>query len=180
METKALTFVYDGWDGYHRSIVAAVSGLTAEQFAFRGSPDMRSVGELAWHIADGRVDWFKRLPAPLSAELTAIIEAREGRPPASYTGEMLAAWLNRTWEMVDLTLKQWTVDDLPEGYPHAYAGKIFAVSRQWTIWRIMAHDIHHGGQLTELLAMQGIFPTELTYLGGHLTEPPIIGSVGAV
>jgi len=76
--------------------------------------------------------------------------------------------------MVESTLAHWTVDDLSHTYRHSYQGKIYAVSRQWTIWRIMAHDIHHGGQLSELLSMQGITPLELTLLGGHLTEPPIV------
>ncbi len=74
--------------------------------------------------------------------------------------------------MIADTLALWTVDDLAETYNHEYQGRVYAVSRQWTIWRIMAHDIHHGGQLSELLAMQGLFPLELTLLGGHLTEPP--------
>jgi uncharacterized damage-inducible protein DinB len=77
--------------------------------------------------------------------------------------------------MVAATLDQLTVDDLPATYEQPYQGKVYAVSRQWVIWRIMCHDIHHGGQLSELLAMQGIEPTELTLLGGHLTEPPVLG-----
>jgi uncharacterized damage-inducible protein DinB len=174
--SASLSFVYDGWDGYHRSIVSAVASLTAEQLAFRSTAEMRSVGELAWHIADGRVDWFKRIDAPESLELSAEVEARESKPPSKYDAEALVAWLNRTWEMIDATLKQWMVDDLVATYNHPYAGKVYAVSRQWTIWRIMAHDIHHGGQLSELLAMQGVVPLELTLLGGHLTEPALAKS----
>jgi len=171
---RELSYVYEGWDGFHRSIVSAVTSLTDEQLKFRGSPEMRTVGEVAWHIADGRVDWFKRLPAPGSDELAKEIEARKGQPPAAYDADQLVAWLNRTWKMVEATLAQWTVDDLPEGFRQEYQGKAYLVSRQWVIWRMMAHDIYHGGQLSELLAMQGLFPLKLTYLGGHLTEPPII------
>jgi hypothetical protein len=47
------------------------------------------------------------------------------------------------------------------------------VSRQWTIWRIMAHDIHHGGELVLMLGMQGIDNFELGDLGGHIIEPPL-------
>jgi uncharacterized damage-inducible protein DinB len=173
--SAGLSFVYDGWDGFHRSIVNAVADLTPLQFTFRASPEMRTVGEVAWHIADGRVDWFRRIDAPGHADLQAEIEKRKGSPPESFDAAELVAWLNRTWEMVAATLAQWTVDDLSVAYHHTYQGKVYAVSRQWTIWRIMAHDIYHGGQLSEMLAMQGIFPVELTYLGGHLTEPPVVG-----
>ena len=172
MPSTSLKFVYDGWDGYHRSIVNAVAPLTAEQLSCRAAPDMRSVGELAWHIADGRVDWFRRIDAPHSASLWTEIEGREMRLPAGFDAEQLAAWLNQTWEMIAATLAQWSVEDLSVTFNHSYQGKVYAVSRQWTIWRIMAHDIHHGGQLSELLAMQGIVPPEFTLLGGHLTEPP--------
>jgi uncharacterized damage-inducible protein DinB len=166
----SLQFVYEGWDGYHRSIVSAITSLTPAQLEFRGSPEMRSVGEIAWHIADGRVDWFERLEAPGSRELRAEIEGRGSTP---LDAALIVASLERTWQMVDATLAQWTTDDLAVTYEQPYQGKIYAVSRQWTIWRIMCHDIHHGGQISELLAMQGIQPLELTLLGGHLTEPPL-------
>ncbi len=47
------------------------------------------------------------------------------------------------------------------------------MSYQWTIWRIMAHDIHHGGELSLMLGMQGIEAFELSGLGGHITMPPL-------
>ena len=75
--------------------------------------------------------------------------------------------------MVEDNLQLWTIADLDETYHQPYGGKVYAVSRQWTIWRIMAHDIHHGGQLTILLSEQGIEPFELGDLGGHITEPPL-------
>ncbi len=75
--------------------------------------------------------------------------------------------------MVEDTLTAWQVADLAKTYRHTYWGKTYAVSRQWTIWRIMAHDIHHGGQLSVMLATQGIELPELGALGGHLTVPPL-------
>ncbi len=149
----------------------AIAPLTTEQLAFRSSPEMRSVGELALHIADGRVDWFRRMDAPLSAALWEEIDQRLGF--STLDAVSLCSWLDRTWAMVAATLNQWSVKDLCESYRHSYQGKDFAVSKQWTLWRIMSHDIHHGGQLSEMLACQGIIPFELTHLGGHLTEPPL-------
>jgi hypothetical protein len=31
---------------------------------------------------------------------------------------------------------------------------MYLVSRQWTLWRILSHDLHHGGQLALLLGLQ--------------------------
>ncbi len=49
---------------------------------------------------------------------------------------------------------------------------VYLVSRQWTIWRILSHDLHHGGQLAILLGLQGIDIPDLGERGGHLTELP--------
>jgi uncharacterized damage-inducible protein DinB len=78
--------------------------------------------------------------------------------------------------MIEQTLQEWTVDDLAQTYLQPYQGQTYAVSRQWTIWRIMAHDLHHGGELAVMLGMQGIAVPELGDLGGHLTQPPLAES----
>lgn len=166
-----LKSVFEGWDGYQVSLSHAVAPLTRDQLAFRPSADARSVGEIAAHIAFGRIDWFVRMGAPLSAELAAEAEGVSQEAVAADAAEIVR-WLDKTWRMIDATLSGWTVDDLATTYRHEYWGKVFAISRQWTIWRIMAHDIQHGGQLTVLLGMQGISIPELGDLGGHLTEPP--------
>jgi uncharacterized damage-inducible protein DinB len=133
---------------------------------------MRSVGEIAAHIAFGRIDWFTRMDAPHSSDLAR--EASTSQDSIAHDAFEIVRWLQKTWHMVEATLSSWTVDDLSVTYEHEYWGNVYAVSRQWTIWRIMAHDIQHGGQLSVLLSMQGIKAPELIDLGGHLTEPPIV------
>lgn len=88
----------------------------------------------------------------------------------------LAEWLASSWDSINESLNAWTVDDLFQTYPHRFRGTDYLISRQWTLWRIMSHDIHHGGQLALLLAMQGIPAFELRSLGGHITEPPLFTS----
>jgi uncharacterized damage-inducible protein DinB len=171
-ESHSLSFVFDGWNGYNQSLIEAVRPLTREQLMYRSHSEMRSVGELAWHISHGRADWFRRMPAPGSEVLWSAIQALSVDPTEP---EALVVWLQRTWGMISETLSSWSVEDLRQSYPHEYQGKVYSVSRQWTVWRILTHDVHHGGQLSELLAAQGLFPLELTLLGGHLAEPEVIG-----
>lgn len=83
------------------------------------------------------------------------------------------AWLQVGWQLIETCLSQWTVADLSQTYRQSYGGKTYAISRQWTIWRVMAHDIHHGGQLSVLLGMQGIELPELGDNGGHIIEVPL-------
>ncbi len=180
----SLMSVYEGWDGYHRSIVQAVTPLTREQLAWRPVASLRSVGELVRHIALGRLDWFLRIDAPGSHALAAQISAWEEDPhgnryvmdtviPDPENVAELVRWLEASWNMIDQTIKTWTVDDLKKTYRHTWRGNTYAVSYQWTIWRIMAHDIHHGGELAVMLGMQGVVSFELGDLGGHIIEPPL-------
>ena len=131
------------------------------------------MGEIAWHIGDGRVIWFKRLGAPGVDSLFDEMMHRRVSSAFADSASQIEDWLNRTWSMVEATLALWTVDDLAEAYQHEYHGVTYAVSRQWTIFRILAHDMHHGGQITELLAAQSVFPKELTMFGGHIIDPPV-------
>jgi uncharacterized damage-inducible protein DinB len=86
----------------------------------------------------------------------------------------LVRWLEASWKMVESTLSSWTVADLDQTYRQPYQGRTYSVTRQWTIWRVLAHDLHHGGELAVMLGTQGIALPELGDLGGHLTEPALI------
>ena len=49
---------YQGWDGYQQHLLDAIGPLTPEQLALRPAPHLRSVGELATHIALVRAGWL--------------------------------------------------------------------------------------------------------------------------
>ena len=181
----SLMEVFEGWDGYQQSIVLAVQKLTSEQLSWRPAPELRSAGEITRHIALGRIDWFLRMNAPGSTALASQISAWDEDPHGnryvikrevvgSDQASDLVHWLEATWEMIETTLKTWTVADLKRTYRHTWRGDVYAITCQWTIWRIMAHDIHHGGELALTLGMQGIQSFELGDLGGHIISPPLL------
>jgi uncharacterized damage-inducible protein DinB len=175
--------VLEGWDGYQTSLLHAVSPLTAGQLSWRPGPDRRSAGELIRHIGLGRISWLSRLGAP-------GIDAIATRVPRWYTdgdgarhvveddvpcnqAAVLTEWLVLSWQPIQNMLSEWSVDDLFQTYPHRFRGTDYSVSRQWTVWRILSHDLHHGGQLAMMLAMQGIEAFELRALGGHIITPAL-------
>lgn len=185
--TTLLSEIYDGWSGHQTSLVNAIAPLTREQLIWRPAPGLNSVGELARHISLGRLGWFLRMGAPGSAALAAQIDAWEvdgdgNRDIVEHAlsiaeqSDVLVHWLAASWQMIELTLNTWTVADLTQTYRHTWNGDTYAVSRQWTIWRILSHDIHHGGQLSLMLGMQGIEAFELNVLFGHITLPPLAAS----
>ena len=180
----SLAMVYEGWDGYRESIVLAVTPLTGEQLMWRPAAHLRSAGEIARHIALGSINWFLRMGAPGSQTLASQIKAWEQDPHGNQyviesaleitdQASKLVNWLKASGQMIDETLRTWTVDDLDKTYRHIWRGNAYAVSRQWTLWRIMAHDLHHGGELALLLGMQGLENFELGDLGGHIKEPAL-------
>lgn len=173
MSEISLASIFDGWDGYNTSIVHALEPLTAEQLVWRPASERRTIGEVAAHIALGRLDWFARMPAPGSVDLLARAEAIGGEAAIAGDKAAILHWLGATWGMIQATLEKWTVADLARTYRHEYDGQVFKVSYQWTIWRILTHDIHHGGELALMLGLLGVEIPELGDLFGHLTMPPV-------
>jgi len=162
----SLMDIFSGWDGYQTSLAHTIAELSVEQLKFRSAPDLRSVGEIAEHIASGRVDWFRRMGAPGADMLYRRMRGKENTDDTA----TLVQRLNESWEMVESNLKAWTVEDLSWTYHQPYLGKTYVVSRQWVIWRIMAHDIHHGGQISAMLMPLGVEMPELGDNGGHIIE----------
>ncbi|WP_321478176.1 DinB family protein [uncultured Paludibaculum sp.] len=174
-----LAQVLEGWGGYQTSILHALTPLTDEQLLWRPAPDRRSLGELARHICMGRITWLDRMGAPgmdaLAQRVPRWITDDDGTRRVDEESvpcddaTVLADWLTWSWQPVERLLEEWTVDDLFQTYRLAE----YVVSRQWTIWRIMSHDLHHGGQMATLLALQGIDAVELRHEGGHVICPPV-------
>jgi uncharacterized damage-inducible protein DinB len=177
----SLAHVFKGWDGYQTSLVHAIQPLKEAQLEWRPVQSRRSVGELVRHISFGRITWFARMPAPGIDEAARKVpewftdgdgsrHAVEGSVPAN-DAATLVEWLNISWQPIRRMLDESTVSDLATTYRHRFRGLDYEVSRQWTIWRILSHDCHHGGQIAMMLAIQGIGAFELGALGGHITEP---------
>ena len=184
-----LQIVYQGWNGYQESLVNAVKSLTPEQLTWRPADNLNSVGELVRHISLGRITWFRRMDAPGSAEISNQIEHwqqdRDGNQhiieeKIEITDQAagLVDWLELSWQMIDQTLTTWKIADLSQSYRHVWNGSAYAPTRQWTIYRIMSHDIHHGGELSLMLGMQGIEAFELCALFGHIISPPLWDAEG--
>jgi uncharacterized damage-inducible protein DinB len=190
----SLMSIFEGWDSHQLALVRAITPLTPAQLAWRPAPHLSSVGELISHIALARLWWFYKMGAPGSAELARQIAGWEGekvntedttdlRRWADAVAQQeeaivgnpaeLLKWQEASWRMIETTLTAWTVADLTQTYRHLYQEKLFAVSRQWTIWRILSHDQHHGGELAIMLGIQGIAIPELGEQGGHLTQLPL-------
>ncbi len=153
---------YKGWDVYQQHLVTAIAPLSPEQLTLRAAPHMWSVGMIATHIVATRVGWFQMWLGEGNANLAplAIWDEQEDvvRTPAE-----LVTGLEDTWQMIQTALARWTPDDLEQVFQRSFssneAGQEHIVrqhSRQWIIWHLLEHDLHHGGELSLILGMYGL------------------------
>jgi uncharacterized damage-inducible protein DinB len=170
-----LAEVFEGWAGYQYSLVEAVRPLTPEQLAWRPAPHLRPVGELAAHIAHGRVVIFSRVQAPLAAQLASQTAPDNPQDTLYGSAAALVRNLESSWGLIEEALNTWTAasHDLATTYRFTGGEQAFALSRQWNIWLMLTHDIHHGGELATLLSIQGITTPLLGDRFGHLAVPPL-------
>src|SRR6185312_11899754 len=56
---------------------------------------------------------------------------------------------HKTWGMIDAILDRWTIADLnvERVIVDAY-GRELTSSPAWVLWRVMAHEVHHGSEIS--------------------------------
>ncbi|MFL5705062.1 MAG: DinB family protein [Ktedonobacteraceae bacterium] len=158
----SLSLFYKGWDVYQQRLVAAIAPLSPEQLALRASPQQWSVGMLATHIVSARAWWFHTRMGEGSADLAPLCEWdlwEEREVPIRSAAELVAG-LERTWQMIQDALARWTPADLEQVFPQ-YNEESPARSRQYIIWHVLEHDIHHGGELSSILGAHGLAAVDL-------------------
>ncbi len=163
-----LIMFYKGWETYQRSLVETIAPLSSEQLALRAGSHQWTIGMVAQHMIANRVWWFQVWMGEGSPELAPIVHwdpaDYEYQPPGDPV-ELLAG-LKASWNMIADSLARRTVVDLEQVFQPPAAlreeeRELFSPStRQWIIWHVLEHEIHHGGELSLALGgygLQGIY-----------------------
>ena len=143
--SSSIAKYYKGWETYHAHIVRVVTPLTAEQLILKPAEHMWSVGTLAAHIVAARVYWFHVVMGEGPADIEPLRRWDESGV-ADRTANELIEGLERTWGLVAGCLGRWTEADLAQTFQRPVYGDSY--SRQWIIWHLIEHDLHHGGELS--------------------------------
>jgi len=150
-----ITF-YKGWETYQHMLVETIAPLSPEQLALPASSHHWSIGMLAQHIVANRVWWFQVWMGEGSPDLAPIAHwdpADKVEQPPLESAELVAG-LETTWHMIADALARWTPADLGQTFPSPPSlseeeKRIFGErTRQWIIWHVLEHEIHHGGELS--------------------------------
>ena len=138
----SLVHFYRGWETYQGYLTSAIAPFTSEQLALRAASHLRSIGILAAHIIAARVVWFHAVMGEGPAELMPMRMWDEYDPIRQNTAELVTG-LETTWSLIQHCLARWTSADLDQTFQRRDG----LFSRQWIIWHVIEHDLHHGGEL---------------------------------
>jgi uncharacterized damage-inducible protein DinB len=150
-----ITF-YRGWENYQQSLVETIAPLTSEQLALPVTSH-ESIGGLLSHMIGARYFWFRVWMGEGNPELDQEDDEQPG-----YDAAELISMFEKTWEMIADALSRWTAADLEQVFstPDSISEeerKFFPPrTRQWIIWHVLEHEIHHGGELSLALGGYGL------------------------
>ncbi len=157
---SATATFYAGWQTYQNSLITALRPLSAEQLALRAAPGLRSIEQITTHIIAARANWFFHLLKEGGDEFATL--GRWGRPdgPTQSAAELIQG-LETTWQGMQTALARWRPADWQQTYTHGHPYEPAIITRQWVIWHLIEHDLHHGGELSLTLGMYGLAGLDL-------------------
>ena len=147
--------IIQGWQDYQRQLVVVVRSLTPEQLAIRVGPDLRSVHEIIAHVIAGRAAWFSGVLKEGDEEVAAMRDWGDPGQP-EYTTADYTHGLEATWSMMSEAMARWTDEQLVEQIVLPWIGPAHPITRSFVVWHIIEHDLHHGGEISHSLGMQGL------------------------
>jgi uncharacterized damage-inducible protein DinB len=160
-QTTTLAPLYKGWDVYQGHLVKALAPLTAEQLALAISPDLRTIGQIAAHIVRTRAGWMYDVMGEGGPEVAEIAQWDWACTGHTENAAELVRGLEVTWQNIQRCLERWTVDDLNYVFKGERFGQPYELTRQWVIWHLIEHDLHHGGELSFVLGAHGLAAPDL-------------------
>jgi uncharacterized damage-inducible protein DinB len=148
MPMNELEMFLAAWDREAASTVKLLRSLPTTQYDFRPDPGGRSLGELAWHLAEG------------DAYMSYGIEQRQfnmagSKPPhieRPRTVDALAPGYERIHREAVARIRKLTPQDLDQMIQF-FTGPMTIRDIMWDF--IMAHGIHHRGQLSLMCRLAG-------------------------
>ena len=140
-------------------LVKAIAPLDDAQLGLSAAPGLWSVRMMVSHVASVRVWYFHTWMGQGDVEWERYDDWDDLPEMATRQAPELTRALEETWSLVASSLEKWTAADLdaesPRPIPNA-KGERRLRSRQWIIWHVAEHDVHHGGELSMTLGMHDL------------------------
>ena len=147
MPINELEMFLASWDREAANTVKLLKALPPTQYDFRPDPGGRSLGELAWHLAEG--------DAYMSFGVERGDFTTGGKPPnieRPRTVEALAPGYERIHREAIARIRKLTPQDLDRTIPFFIGSRTI----REILWdAVVAHGIHHRGQLSLMCRLAG-------------------------
>jgi uncharacterized damage-inducible protein DinB len=157
---STLEVIYQNWGGYQEKLSSCIAPLTKEQLALQPAKGMWPLSQIVQHIISVRAGWFSGTLQDADESMSAYMEWGQRDSP-DRSGAELARGLDETWAFIEARLGRWTAAECDLTFPDEYDGQVWQVSRSWVIYHVMEHDLHHGGEASLILGMNGLKTLEL-------------------
>ncbi len=157
---STLAVIYANWRGYQEKLRNCIAPLTDEQLALQPAPHMWPLGQILQHIISVRAGWFSGTLQDADERMSEYMEWGQRESPAR-SGAELAQGLDETWAFIEARLQRWTPADCAQTFPDEWDGQVHEVSRSWVIYHVLEHDLHHGGEASLILGMNGLRTLDL-------------------
>jgi uncharacterized damage-inducible protein DinB len=147
MATSELDRFLSTWDREAESTVKLLRALPSTKYDFRPDSGGRSLGELAWHLAEG--------DAYMSYGIEKGQFAMETKPPnieRPRTVEALAPGYERIHQEAVARIRKLKPEDLDRSIQF-FTGPMSIRDSWWSV--ILFHGIHHRGQLALMCRLAG-------------------------
>lgn len=152
---STLSVLFEGWNNYQTLMIKVLTPLSADQLALRAASNLRSIGEIVTHMIGARARWFHDLIGEGDQEFVTLATwDRQGMPVRS--ASELVSGLELSWRVMQDALARWTPAEWEQTYEEEGG-----VTRQWVIWHLIEHDLHHGGEFSLTLGMHGLAAPDL-------------------
>ena len=155
---------YRGWEVYQGRMITAIGPLDQAQLDLKAAPHLWSVRMLACHMIAARAWWFHSWMGEGSPEFGRMTEWDEDEALATRPAGEIIRGLEESWSVIKSGLDRWSPADLTIEFIRPVpndAGQRPMRSRQWIVWHLVEHDLHHGGEISFSLGMHGVAGIDL-------------------
>jgi uncharacterized damage-inducible protein DinB len=157
---STLEVIYANWRAYHEKLRDCIAPLTDEQISLQPAARMWPLGQIVQHIISVRAGWFSgTLQEDDQAMNEYMLWGQRDSPDRSAVE--LVRGLDATWAFIESRLQRWTPSDCAMTFTDEWDGQVHQVSRSWVIYHVMEHDLHHGGEASLILGMNGLQTPDL-------------------
>ena len=150
-----LDVIYENWGGHNKKLCDCIAPLTNEHLSLQPAAGMWPLGQILQHIISVRAGWFSGTLQDNDDGMNEYMSWGQRESPTRGAAELIHG-LEETWAFIEARLNRWTPEDCAKTFPDEWDGKVYELSRSWVIYHVMEHDLHHGGEASLILGMNGL------------------------